>query len=183
MVLTIVTKGVHHKRPFSVSQYENVSDYPCLWSANPQGYWYPGKQEDAQGARQRFLPQLCHTTLSKWAYSVNALFLGWNGAQQEWWLMPVILVFGRRRQNDLCKVEASLCYTVVFRPASGMVLQKNRTEERKARMEWRRKERGREMGEEKKGGGKKMRKSDFPLVLFIGCHQYQMEGIKWAFKL
>lgn len=33
-------------------------------------------------------------------------------------------------------------------------------------------------GRREKGGGKKMRKSDFPLVLFIGCHQYQMEGIK-----
>lgn len=49
--------------------------------------------------------------------------------------MPVILVFGRLRQSDYCKVEASLCYMVVFRPASGMVLQKSRTEERKAGME------------------------------------------------
>lgn len=39
------------------------------------------------------------------------------------------------------------------------------------------------MGEEKKRGSKNMRKNDFPHVSLIGGHQYQMEGLKRAFKL
>lgn len=42
-----------------------------------------------------------------------------------------------------------------------------------------REERERERdGRRKKGGSKNMRKNDFPHVLLIGGHQYQMEGLK-----
>jgi hypothetical protein len=39
------------------------------------------------------------------------IFAGW------WWLMPLILAFGRQRQTDLCEFDASLVYRASSRIA------------------------------------------------------------------